>query len=336
MAAFVPEIDVSALAGDELASKQRTAAEIAKACTDTGFLTITGHGVDVGLIARTRAAAAEFFASPKTLKNSVLRPPEKISRGWNPPRDRSLANTLGKETPPDLQEAWAMGPPYSGAEPYFTENAGKKLFAPNKWPEIEEFREILTDYHQEMTSLANRMMKGFALALDLEEDYFTRQADRPCSVVRLVQYLAQTEAPLAGQLRAGAHTDYGSFTFVKGDNVPGGLQVSDGSGGWVDVEAPLDGFVCNIGDTMQRWTGGKFRSTLHRVINPPAEAVTQNRISLVYFHLPNIDAVLGDANDPDALTFGEHYFGKIVKAAKSDHGGSSASAKELVSGGAPE
>ena len=336
MAAFIPEINVSTLGGDNLAAKQVTAAEIARACADTGFFTITGHGVDVGLIARTRAAATEFFASPETLKNSVRRPPEKISRGWNPPRDRSLANTLGEETPPDLQEAWAMGPPNSGDEPYFTEGAGKKLFAPNKWPKISEFREILTGYHEAMTGLANRMMKGFALALDLDEEYFCRQADRPCSVVRLVHYPAQTEAPLAGQLRAGAHTDYGSFTFVKGDNVPGGLQVSDGSGGWVDVEAPLDGFVCNIGDTMQRWTGGKFRSTLHRVINPPVDAVTQNRISLVYFHLPNIDAVLGDAHDSDALTFGEHYFGKIVKAAKSDDGGSSVSAKELVSGGAAE
>ena len=57
-----------------------------------------------------------------------------------------------------------MGPPDSGDEPYFTDGAGKKLFAPNKWPEIEEFQEILTDYHRAMTSLANRMMKGFALA----------------------------------------------------------------------------------------------------------------------------------------------------------------------------
>jgi isopenicillin N synthase-like dioxygenase len=336
MAAFIPEIDVSVLASDDLASKQATAKKIAKACTTTGFFTITGHGVDVSLIAGTRAAAAEFFSSPETLKNLVLRPPEKISRGWNPLQDRSLANTLGEETPPDLQEAWAMGPPDSGDEPYFTEGAGQKLFAPNKWPKIPQFREILTAYHEAMTSLANRMMKGFALALNLEENYFARQSDRPCSVVRLVRYPAQTERPLTGQLRAGAHTDYGSFTFVKGDNVPGGLQVSDGSGGWVDVEAPLDGFVCNIGDTMQRWTGGKFRSTLHRVINPPAKAVAQNRISLVYFHLPNIDAVLGDARDSDALTFGEHYLGKIVKAAKSDNGGSSASAKELVSGGLVE
>ena len=115
MVAIIPEIDVSALTGDDLAAKHVTAAEIAKACTDTGFLTITGHGVDVGLIARTRAAAAEFFASPETLKNSVLRPPEKISRGWNPPRDRSLANTLGEETPPDRRCATARPRLHSAA-----------------------------------------------------------------------------------------------------------------------------------------------------------------------------------------------------------------------------
>ena len=126
---------------------------------------------------------------------------------------------------------------------------------------------------------------------------------------------------------------------MRGDNVPGGLQVSDGNGGWQDIEAPEDGFVCNIGDTMQRWTGGRFRSTLHRVINPPLGAESRDRISLVYFHLPNHDAVLGgidaqQAETPDdaAPTFAEHYFGKMVRAAKTEGGGSTVSAVDLVAG----
>lgn len=117
--------------------------------------------------------------------------------------------------------------------------------------------------------------------------------------------------------------------------------MSDGNGGWQDVEAPEDGFVCNIGDTMQRWTGGLFRSTLHRVVNPPMDAAPRDRISLVYFHLPNHDAVLGgiDLGGADAMpsdkiapTFAEHYFGKMVRAAKTEGGGSTATADDLVAG----
>ena len=101
--------------------------------------------------------------------------------------------------------------------------------------------------------------------------------------------------------------------------------------------APADGFVCNIGDTMQRWTGGRFHSTLHRVINPPTNIEPRDRISLVYFHLPNHDTILGGiGSEPtesdDAPTFAEHYFGKMVRAAKTEDGGSTVTANDLVAG----
>lgn len=337
MGISVPVIDIAPLRDGSADARAAVAAEINAACIDTGFFTIVGHGVPLDLLDRTRSVAANFFAADEKTKNAVLRPPEKISRGWNPPADRSLANTLGEDTPPDLQEAWAMGSPDVGDGPYYTEGAGAKIFAPNKWPDIRDFRDTLERYYRAMTDLSDVMMQGFALALGLDGNFFGDKADRPGSIVRLVRYPAQLEAPRPGQLRAGAHSDYGSFTFVRGDNVPGGLQVSDGKGGWHDVEAPDGGFVCNIGDTMQLWTGGRFRSTLHRVVNPPADAVREDRISLVYFHLPNHDAILGGIGAENGAeeappSFAEHYFGKMVRAAKSEDGGSTATADELVAG----
>lgn len=333
----IPVIDLSGLRASDTGDRQQVAQEIRAACTDTGFFTIVGHDVPAELVSRTRQAAEDFFAVPDARKRVVLRPPEKISRGWNPPADRTLANTLGADTLPDLQEAWAMGPPEGGNGAYYTTGAGTRFFAPNKWPELEGFQDTLKAYYGAMTTLSDEMMRGFALALDLDEDFFNDKADRPCSIIRLVNYPAQRETPRPGQLRAGAHSDYGSFTFVRGDNVPGGLQVSDGNGGWQDVEAPADGFVCNIGDTMQRWTGGRFRSTLHRVINPPTDIEPRDRISLVYFHLPNHDTILGGiGSEPtesdDAPTFAEHYFDKMVRAAKTEGGGSTVTANELVAG----
>ena len=317
----VPVIDVSALDGGDRMAKLAVAREIRSACTDIGFFTVVGHGVPGEVLVHARQAAMDFFHAPEAVKNEVLRPPEKITRGWNPAGDRSLARTLGGEAPPDLQEAFGMGPP----DPHARRASDAGLFAPNKWPDVPGFRRAMTAFYGAMTDLANRMMRGFAMALELDEGFFDDKTNRHCSVVRLIRYLPREAEPLPGQMRAGAHTDYGTFTFVRGDNVPGGLQVCE-DGRWRDVETPPDGFVCNIGDAMQRWTDGRFRSTLHRVADPPEGA--GERISLVYFHQPNPDVALGgigDAAEAAAPTFAEHYFGKVARAA-----GKSASAFERL------
>jgi isopenicillin N synthase-like dioxygenase len=85
-------------------------------------------------------------------------------------------------------------------------------------------------------------------------------------------YPEQTTAPRPGQLRAGAHTDYGALTVLLPENVPGGLQVRNRLDEWVDVETPPGAFVCNLGDLVQHWTNDRWLSTMHRVINPARDA----------------------------------------------------------------
>jgi hypothetical protein len=63
----------------------------------------------------------------------------------------------------------------------------------------------------------------------------------------------------------GEHTDYGLLTLLAQD-ANGGLQVGTPAG-WIDAP-PLEGaFVANIGDMLDRLTGGWYRSTPHRVRN---------------------------------------------------------------------
>jgi isopenicillin N synthase-like dioxygenase len=127
------------------------------------------------------------------------------------------------------------------------------------------------------------------------------------------------KAPVEGQLRAGAHTDYGTLTIVRGDDVPGGLQVKVRSGEWVDIHPAPDSFICNIGDLMMRWTNDRWLSNLHRVANPPPEHASVPRFSVAFFHNPNFDAEI-KCIDPDApakyepVIFGEYYMGKHLKA----------------------
>ena len=156
--------------------------------------------------------------------------------------------------------------------------------------------------------------------------------------MRIIRYPAVRQTPLEGQLRAGQHTDYGAMTFVRGDDVPGGLQVKHRNGDWIDVHIPRDGFCCNIGDLMMRWSNDRWVSTLHRVAVPPSDAVPSDRISLVFFQFPNPAAVIrcipscvGAGEKYPPITTAEHYLGKLMKAG---HSRLDADAKVALAGGA--
>ena len=144
-----------------------------------------------------------------------------------------------------------------------------------------------------MTRVSNEIMRLFARALDLEEDFFARSIDRHISVLSAMYYPHQDSPPKPGQLRAGAHTDFGTMTILKPDLAPGGLQVQSKSGEWLPVRAPSGTLVVNIGDMMARWTNDRWVSTLHRVVNPPADIkVGTERLSIGFFHHPNYDALI--------------------------------------------
>src|ERR1700741_257290 len=100
-------------------------------------------------------------------------------------------------------------------------------------------------------------------------------------------------APLPGQLRAGAHSDLGMMTLLYSDNDIGGLEVTDRAGRWVPVPVIDGAFTVNLGDLMMRWTNDRWRSTLHRVVNPPEAANDlSRRLSIGMFFIPNYDTVV--------------------------------------------
>jgi isopenicillin N synthase-like dioxygenase len=199
------------------------------------------------------------------------------------------------------------------------------MYSPNMWPaRPADFKDIMLSYYDAMQGVASQVLGAMAMALGINDGYFAEKFDRQASVTRIIRYPAVTQVPLPGQLRAGAHTDYGAMTFVRGDDTPGGLQVKHRHGGWVDVHIPRDAFVCNIGDMMMRWSNDRWVSTVHRVAVPPPEAMPSDRISLVFFQYPNPDAVIrcfpnciGSGEKYEPITVAEHYLGKLMKAGHS-------------------
>jgi isopenicillin N synthase-like dioxygenase len=322
--AEIPIIDVSAFTRGP-AGKRAVVNAIARACEQVGFFGIVGHGVDRGKIDAIYREGRAFFALPREEKMQVGRPAPGVSRGYNSLADQSLGNTLATGVPPDLQESFAIGPLDIGDGPHWTEGHGKIHFHPNLWPKRPTaFQAAVTDYWRAMEELAVRLARMFALALDLPEDFFVERMDRHVSTMRLNFYPAQAIAPLPGQIRAGAHSDYGGFTVLRTEAAPGGLQVVRRGGSWIDVPNISDGFVVNIGDMLMRWTNDRWVSTVHRVVNPPEELRAKtSRMSIAFFQVPNYDievrcleSCTGPGNPPRyaPTTVGAHWRAKILAA----------------------
>lgn len=321
----IPTIDLTPLRTGSERERRDVARRIDEACTDIGFFMVTGHGVPLDLIRTTRQSAIDFFALPEAEKMKVQRPPAKISRGYNWIGDRSLAYSMGKVAPPDIQEAFAFGPEGAEALAAKVDNVSAQMYAPNIWPQRPDgFKATMLAYREAISGVASDVLRAMALALNTDESYFVDKFDRQASTVRVIRYPAMRQQPLPGQLRAGAHTDYDVITFVRGDDTPGGLQVKHRNGGWIDVHIPRNDFVCNIGDLMMRWSNDRWVSTLHRVAVPPPEAAPSDRISLVFFQYPNpdtlircFDSCVGPGEKYPPVTVADHYLGKLMKAGHS-------------------
>jgi len=265
-----------------------------------------------------------FFDLPLAEKMRVVRPATDVTRGYIPMEGESVGRSRGEYAPGDLNESMMIGPVDVGDDVYYHSSAAGKHFAANLWPERPAaLREIYTAYSRVMSDLACTMMRLFALALDQPETFFDDKIDKHISRLRVRNYPAPQVPPQPGQLRAGAHSDYGSLTILKTEDKPGGLQVYNKAGTWIDVPIVPHCFVVNLGDLMARWTNDHWVSTLHRVVNPPMEvAAISRRQSLVFFHNPNYDAVIEcipSCQSPDYLpkypvaTSGEHLRTQFVR-----------------------
>jgi len=327
--ADIPVIDLAPFAGGDAAERRGVVLAVARACEEVGFFGIVGHGVDEAAIAAIQREGRAFFALPREEKMRVVRPGPGVSRGYNSLADQSLGNTLGVSVPPDLQESFAIGPFAVGTAPYWSDGYGPLHFHPNLWPARPAgFRAAISNYYAAMESLAERLARVFALALDQPENFFADKIDCHVSTMRLVYYPAQPRAPLPGQIRAGAHSDYGAFTILRTEAAPGGLQVVRRGGDWIDAPLVDRGFIVNIGDLLMRWTNDRWVSTVHRVVNPPDDVRERaTRLSVAFFQVPNHDVDVrcfescASAADPPRYaptTAGAHWRAKILAARNID------------------
>ena len=160
--------------------------------------------------------------------------------------------------------------------------AGLPLHGPNLFPRRPSgLRDAVLAYLEAMRTLSQDVMRGVALGLGLDADWFARELTRdPVVLFRIFHYPPASEPAHRDAWGVGEHTDYGLLTVLLQD-ATGGLQVRTPTG-WIDVPADPDAFVCNVGDMLERMTGGRYRSTPHRVAQSRrATAVSRSRSSSI-------------------------------------------------------
>ena len=289
----VPTIDIEPLLEGKPEGCRKVVSEVRRACEQVGFFVVRGHRVPEALIRSIRKVSNNFFDLPIEEKlKSRCAPAIVGASGFEMMGHAALARSLGRESPPDYREGFKVGVlNVPDDDPYYHRAEARKYFPPNVWPpHPTAFRGIYEDYYRVMERLAADIMRTFALALDLDEDFFVDKMNKPVNKLTAIRYPAQKDAPIDGQLRAGEHTDYGTLTILLAEDKPGGLQVQLRGGRWVDVHPAAGTFVINIGDLMMQWTNDHWISNLHRVANPPRESAHIPRLSIVFFQKPNYDA----------------------------------------------
>lgn len=281
MTGRLPVIDMAPLfRRGEAAGRESVAREIENACRRFGFFYVTGHGVSDEILARLDAAARKFFALPEEVKLRI--PMAKGGRAWRGFFPLGGELTSGR---PDGKEGLYFGTELPAGHPRV--KAGWPLHGANLWPtEVPELKPAVLDYMAATTQAAHLLLEGVALSLGLEADYFQAHytAD-PTVLFRIFHYPPTPPATDGGETwGVGEHTDYGLLTLLAQD-VHGGLQVKTPEG-WI-AAPPLPGsLVCNIGDMLDRLTGGWYLSTPHRVRNDSGE----ERLSFPLFFDPDFAA----------------------------------------------
>ena len=318
--AQVPIIDVAALVGGP-GSVDEVARQIAAACRAHGFFYIVGHGVDEALCNRLDSLSRQFFALPDERKARIrMALGGRAWRGWF-----ALGNELTSGRP-DWKEGLYLGTELPDDDPRV--RAGWPLHGRNLFPaEPAELRETTLAYIDALTRLGHALMQGIALSLGLHADYFAeRCTGDPLVLFRIFNYPSRPAAPEV-RWGVGEHTDYGLLTMLRQDDV-GGLEIKTASG-WVAAPPVAGSFVCNIGDMLERMTGGLYKSTPHRVA---LNTSGRDRISLPFFFDPNFAAriesvprLATNADDDSASrwdhasvhafegSYGDYLLGKIGK-----------------------
>ncbi len=270
---MIPLVDISGFRSGSEAEKAHVAGTVRDACETVGFFYLAGHGIGGEIIRAMRDILVEFFARPECEKLCVAITPD-LYRGYIPIAAFSANDGTVKQ--PDLYEGYKLHAERSGG----TGDGG--VVPANVCPEKPaDFRDTVLTYWREMDRVSDQLLRIFALTLGQCECSLVDCFKSPMTNMTLLHYPSMKRG-LDG-FGIHPHKDSDAFTILYPDPV-GGLEVRPVCGrDWIRADCPPGAFVVNIGDMMELWSGGRFRSTPHKVVN----CTGAERYSFPYFAIPN-------------------------------------------------
>ena len=274
----LPVIDLKGPARDT-SVRRGIARQLDHAFTATGFCYITNTGVPPALVRSVFAMSRRFHA---------LGPEEKARvsinaqhRGYMAPKTSLIeTSSVAKVTQPNLSESFMVLHEVAPTDARY----GTAIHGPNQWPTLPGFRAAVQQYDAAMETLARDVLRLMAVALGQPEMALDQYFNQPTTWLRLLHYPPQPVDSPNDQFGSAPHTDYGCFTILAQDE-HGGLQVRTRNGQWIDATPLADTFVVNVADMLSLWSGGRWPSTPHRVVN----RTSHERFSVPYFFDMDLD-----------------------------------------------
>uniref|UniRef100_A0A7C9D504 Aminocyclopropanecarboxylate oxidase n=3 Tax=Opuntia streptacantha TaxID=393608 RepID=A0A7C9D504_OPUST len=260
---------------------------IKQACLDCGFFYVINHGISQEFMDEVFAQSKKFFDLPLSEKMKLLR--NEKHRGYTPILDELLDPE--HQVHGDYKEGYYIGVEVPEDDP----EADKPFYGPNVWPAsdiLPGWRGTMEKYHTDALEVARAVARIIALALDLDANFFDKpeMLGTPIALLRLLHYEGHVSDLSKGIYGAGAHSDYGLITLLATDDVVG-LQICKDKDAkpqkWEYVPPVKGAFIVNLGDMLERWSNGVFKSTLHRVIGNG-----QDRYSIAFFVEPSCDCLV--------------------------------------------
>lgn len=277
----IPLIDLEQFLSEDKSARDSFVQSLGSALSDIGFVALRGHFLTTDLIEELYRQTKIFFNLPEPVKMKYHVQGLAGQRGYTP---------FGKETAKghahaDLKEFYHFGQ-------YLTAEENQSLQYPDNVlvDELPEFNRIGKQVFKVLEQTGAAVLKGIALYLDLDLNYFEEYVQQGDSILRPIHY-----PPLLGEpsqaVRAAAHGDINLITLLMGAQ-GGGLEVQNRFGEWIPANAQVGELMINMGDMMARLTNNRLKSTIHRVINPPSELWSESRYSIPFFMHPTANMPL--------------------------------------------
>ena len=274
----IPRLDLNSYINGDAAERKQFSDDIGRAFNETGFVTITNHGLEKTLIDKLYDDVKALFALPDTIKSKYEIPGLAGQRGYT---------GKGKETAkgfkaPDLKEFWQIGQTVTDNDKL------KNEYPPNiVIDELPSFNSITLEVYEKLELAGTYLLEAIAIYLELPENYFDDKIHNGNSILRTLHYFPITDPDAVPDkaVRAGAHEDINLITLLIGASADG-LELLTRENKWFPVKAHGEDLVVNVGDMLQRLTNNKLKSTTHRVVNPPRELMKYSRYSVPFFLHP--------------------------------------------------